>query len=96
MPLEFEWDERKNRSNIQDHGISFKHAAQMFNGRVVEWEDDRWDYGETRMIGIGKVEGRFLRVTFTRREHRIRIISAKKADSHERRKYRRKFETLHI
>ncbi len=93
---EFEWDPQKEIINKQKHGISFKHAAKIFHGPVLQWEDDRSDYGEVRMIGIGPSEGRFLRVVFTRRKNKIRIISAKKAKNHEKRKHRQKFGQLHF
>jgi hypothetical protein len=97
MPqVEFEWNAKKERENRQKHGISFKHAAKIFHGQVLQWENNRFDYGETRMIGIGQTEDRFLRVVFTRRGHKIRIISAKKAKNYEKRKYRQRFGELHI
>jgi uncharacterized protein len=95
-PIEFEWALWKEAINKQKHGISFKHASKIFHGRVLQWEDNRSDYDETRMIGIGVSEGRFLRVVFTRRGNKIRIISAKKAKNHEKRKYRQKFGQLHF
>ena len=83
----FEWDENKNRENIRRHGISFPQAAKIFKGNILEWEDTREDYGETRMIAIGRSERRLVRVVYTLRENRIRIISARKGDKNDRRKY---------
>ena len=85
--MEFEWDENKNRENIQKHGINFKRATKIFNGPVVRWIDNREDYGETRYIAIGRSEGKLLTVVYTMRGIKIRIISARKAVKHERRKY---------
>jgi len=85
--LEFEWDENKNRINIEKHYVSFNRAAKIFSGNVLEWEDTRRDYGETRIIAIGRAEGRLLRVVHTKRGNRIRIISAKKANKDDRRNY---------
>jgi uncharacterized protein len=87
----FEWALGKERENIQKHGISFARAAKMFRNPVVRWVDDRWDYGETRMIAIGHNEGFFMRVTYTLRGRKIRIISAQKAKNHDKRQYQRKF-----
>ena len=89
MPITFEWDERKNRQNIEKHGISFRRAATIFNGRVLQWEDNRKDYGEERRIAIGLTEARILQVVYTLRNRNIRIISARKATKDERRKYLR-------
>ena len=87
MPTIFEWDERKNRQNIEKHGISFRRAATIFNGRVLQWEDNRKDYGEERRIAIGRTEHRILQVVYTLRNRNLRIISARKATKDERQKY---------
>ena len=86
MPITFEWDERKNQRNIEKHGISFRRAATIFNGRVLQWEDNRKSYGEERRIAIGRTEARIC-VVYTLRNRNIRIISARKATKDERRKY---------
>ena len=87
MPVTFEWDERKNRQNIEKYGISFQRAAAIFNGQVLRWEDTRKNYGEERRSAIGRTENRILQVVYTPRNGNIRIISARKATKNERRKY---------
>jgi uncharacterized protein len=49
--------------------------------------DDRQDYGEDRYNVIGLVEDHLLFVAYTLRSNRIRIISARLAEPHERRQY---------
>ena len=83
---QFIWDPIKNRTNIAKHGISFPTAAKIFDGPLLE-EDTRQDYGETRIIALGRSEGRILYVVYTRRNSVIRIISARKANSDERAEY---------
>lgn len=85
--MEFEWDEKKNRVNIEKHHVNFSLAAKIFDGDVLEWEDTRKDYGETRIIAMGRSEGRLLRVVYTKRGNKIRIISARKANKNDRRNY---------
>jgi uncharacterized protein len=51
--------------------------------------DDREDYGEERINLIGICEGVLLHVTYTERESRIRIISARRAERHEQDDYYR-------
>ncbi len=51
MP-EFEWDEKKNKTNIEKHGISFETASLIFDGTVLTWLDDRKHYGEIRKHSI--------------------------------------------
>ena len=85
--MEFEWDENKNRINIEKHHVNFQRAAKIFEGDVLEWEETRRDYGETRIIAIGHSEGRLLRVVYTQRGNKIRIISARKANKNDRQNY---------
>ena len=84
---QFSWDPIKNRINITKHRISFSKAAKLFDGPRLEKEDTRRDYGETRIIALGRSEGRILRIVYTRRNSVIRIISARKANKHERAAY---------
>ena len=84
---QFEWDPIKNRINIARHGISFRMAAKLFDGPRYEREDVRQDYGETRIIAVGRSKGRILHVVYTLRNSVIRIISARKANRHERAEY---------
>ena len=54
---------------------------------AIERLDDREDYGENRFNIIGMVDGRLLFVAYTLRDDTIRIISARGAEPHERRRY---------
>ena len=85
--LEFEWDENKNQVNIRRRGISFQEASRIFRLSTLDEIDDREDYGETRIASIGEADGRILYVVYTWRNNVIRIISARRANRHERRKY---------
>lgn len=91
MPeLEFEWDEDKAKANLAKHGVSFLTASEIFVNECIVRVDDREDYGELRLIALGRVELSIYRVVFTgRSEHLIRIISAQKAAKHEREIYYR-------
>jgi uncharacterized DUF497 family protein len=84
----FEWDEDKNRANIQKHKIDFADIPAIFNGPMLVELDEREDYGEERWIGIGFLRDIVVVVVFTeRRQDTIRIISARKASKHERKRY---------
>ena len=63
--MEFEWDEDKRQSNLRKHGIDFVRAAAIFNGPVLEKVDNRYNYGETRFVALGEVEGVVLFVVIT-------------------------------
>jgi len=86
--MPFEWDAAKNRANIRKHGIDFADAARIFDGLVLERADDRFDYGEERIVAVGEVEGRTILVVYSRRGGNRRIISARKASRNERQSYR--------
>jgi uncharacterized DUF497 family protein len=84
--MRYSWDERKNRSNIARHGIVFGDAKRIFEGPTVEQVDDRFDYGEVRVYAIGLVNGLEITVVYTDEDDGTRrIISAWRAEPHERR-----------
>lgn len=85
--LNFEWDPKKNESNYNKHGIYFEDAIYIFLNMTFEQQDERHDYGEVRVIALGKVDGRVLDVVYTDRGTRRRMISARMADRNERRDY---------
>ena len=86
--MEFEWDSAKERANRKKHGVSFRMAAKVFlDPFAIEFED-RDAAGEPRFCIIGLVEGRMLFVAYTMRDDAVRIISARGAEPHEKRKYR--------
>jgi uncharacterized protein len=86
--MNFEWDERKNQSNLAKHGFDFADASRIFNLPVAVELDDREDYGDDRWIGTGLLNGRVVVVVYTEPDAQtIRIISLRKALSHERKQY---------
>lgn len=86
--MKFEWDENKNKSNIEKHGIDFDDAKGVFKDEnSIVSPDLRKDYGEGRWKIIGKIFGSIISVIYTMREEAIRIISARKASRKEREEY---------
>ena len=84
----FEWDEDKNRANVQKHKIDFADIPAIFNSPMLIELDERKDYADDRWIGIGFLRDIVVVVVFTeRRQDTIRIISARKASKHERKRY---------
>ncbi len=83
--MNFEWDDDKNAANLAKHGIAFEEAATIFDGEYLSFEDRRIDYGELRLTTLGRLAGEvIIVVVHTDRDERIRIISARKANRHER------------
>jgi uncharacterized DUF497 family protein len=91
----FEWDPDKAATNLRKHGVSFETATRAFADPFVLQEQDRLEDGEQRWQTIGLVDDHLLlMVAHTIREEDegeiievIRIISARKADRSERRRY---------
>jgi uncharacterized DUF497 family protein len=85
--MNYEWDEKKRKSNIDKHGIDFVAAITIFkDNERIETEDTRNDYGETRLQVIGEARPGILFVVYTLRDRGSsrRIISARKANNQER------------
>jgi hypothetical protein len=86
--MEFVWDDPKNDANIRDHGFDFKDAWKVFSFPMMVALDDRHNYGEERWVGMGLLEGRIVVIVFTEPiADTIRVISLRKALSHERSHY---------
>ena len=80
----FDWDDPKNERNARIRGLAFEDAALIFDGDVVEWRDQRRDYGEARMVAVGRVGDRFVTVVYVDRDGMRRIISAWPSNRKER------------
>lgn len=88
MTMQFEWDDSKAEANYAKHGIPFNLAVRVFDDPFrLEIEDDRFDYGEERIITLGLIDGRVYVVIYTPRDDHCRIISARKANARESRRY---------
>jgi uncharacterized DUF497 family protein len=88
--MPFEWDERKNQSNIKKHGVSFEQAAVVFESSAQIYFDAESSLDEDRYVAIGFSGVRMLTVVFVyRHDDMIRIISARKASSPEEKRYER-------
>ncbi len=88
--LQFEWDETKNTANQKKHGVSFEEAKTVFaDGFARLIHDPDHSEGEARFILLGmSIHFHLLIVCHCERDvDRIRIISARKADKHERKEY---------
>ena len=86
MPSGFEWNEDKAARNIQKHGVTFAEAeTAFFDPLAVVIPDPKHSDDEDREIIFGHSDrGRLLVVSYTSRPPHLRIISARRADSNER------------
>ena len=89
MPLSFEWDENKARSNLAKHDVSFEEASTVFGDPLsLTIPDPAHSRAEDRSVVIGNSHQRkLLVVAHTERGDNIRIISARRASRRERKNY---------
>jgi uncharacterized DUF497 family protein len=82
----YEWDEAKNKINLEKHGIAFNVAIEVFSDANAIVQFNREVDGEVRDQIIGRLDGEIiiLFVVFTKRGNKIRLISARKANKQER------------
>ena len=85
--MKYEWDENKNRLNIEKHFIDFNDAKEIFNdGCRLEYMVHK--NNEDRVVVIGKVNDIVIVVVYTMRNKNIRLISARMARRIERKEYK--------
>ena len=84
---DFEWDDVKAASNFAKHGVSFEQARLALGdpSPLVGHVDQ--NSGEDRFTILGMSGAILLHVTYTHREDRFRIISARKANRNDRKAY---------
>ncbi|HET9742104.1 MAG TPA: BrnT family toxin [Terriglobales bacterium] len=87
--MKFEWDQRKDASNRQKHGVGFREAASVFADPLsITFRDIDHSFSEERFLTMGlSVWGRALLIAHTENEEAIRIISARLATIREKRFY---------
>jgi uncharacterized DUF497 family protein len=83
LSVRYTWDETKRQANLKKHGLDFADAEKVFAGPLLLINDDRADYGEQRMIGIGLLDCLVVLIVHVESDATIRIISMRRADSDE-------------
>lgn len=85
--MAFEWDEAKRRTNRAKHGLDFADLEKFDWSDPVTFADDRKDYGELRLIALSGYAGALHAVVFTTRGANVRIISFRRANRKEVKRY---------
>lgn len=87
--MQFEWDREKAESNLEKHGVAFPDAATAFGDPLsLTISDPGHSTDESRYVLVGHaVSGTLLVVVHTYRDEVVRLISARRATSLERRTY---------
>ena len=87
--MEFEWDREKAKRNLRKHKVSFDEAMTIFYEPLsATFDDPDHSTDEERLITIGySSRSRLLVVSHTERGKTIRIINARPATAHERKRH---------
>jgi hypothetical protein len=89
MPLIFEWDPGKAKSNRRKHGVSFEEACTIFGDSLsISIPDGTHSKEEARSLTIGRSNlGNLLVVAHADSETSVRLISARRSTRSERKEY---------
>ena len=85
--MKIEYDPDKNQRNIRKRKLSFDLVETFELDTALIWEDDRYDYGEIRYCALGYIGIALFHLTFTCRDDTIRVISLRKANKREVKRY---------
>jgi uncharacterized protein len=81
--MRFTRDGGKRGRNLQVHGLDFVDVKEVFAEPTFTFEDDRFAYGEQRLVTLGVLRGFVVSIVHTETPHTIRVISFRKATKHE-------------
>jgi hypothetical protein len=85
--VQIEFDPVKDANNRQKHGVSLAVAGELDWDAALVWADDRFEYGETRIIALAPGTGILYYAVFVDRGHVRRIISLRRANRREVKHY---------
>jgi uncharacterized protein len=85
--MAFSWDPAKRDRILADRGLDFADAGDVFAGPLIEAVDDRFDYGEERLVTVDFLDERMVVIIWTWRGDARHIISIRKANEREQRRY---------
>jgi uncharacterized DUF497 family protein len=85
--MDISFDPAKDARNVARRGISFARAEDFDWAGALIVEDTRRDYGEPRFQALGVIEDRLHMLVFTPRADTVHIISLRKANDREIRRY---------
>jgi uncharacterized DUF497 family protein len=82
------FDPVKREATLADRGLDFEDVVVVFEGPTFSTADDRFDYGEERIVTVGFLADRMVVVVWTPRDDARHVISMRKANEREQAKYR--------
>ncbi|MHB8286217.1 MAG: BrnT family toxin [Caulobacteraceae bacterium] len=88
--MEIEFDRRKRDLTLNNRGLDFARAGEVFADFHLTIEDRRFDYGEARYQTLGRLDGVVIMVVWTPRSQARRIISMRRCHAQAREDYERR------
>jgi uncharacterized DUF497 family protein len=85
--MKISYDPSKRKKTLEERQLDFEQAPLIFAGLVHTFEDDRFDYSERRWITFGLLHGRLVTLVWTPRGECCHIISLRKCNEREKKKY---------
>jgi hypothetical protein len=85
--MEIEFDQDKRDKTLQERGLDFARAVEVFAGIHFTGQDTRMHYVEDRFISVGWLDARLVVLVWTPRGEVRRIISMRKANEREKALY---------
>ena len=81
------YDPAKRAETLRERGLDFEEAAEVFAGVVIDIPDERFEYGEARVLTVGHLRGRMVVVVWTARGDTRQVISMRKASAREQARF---------
>ncbi|OOF85597.1 hypothetical protein BKG93_04305 [Rodentibacter ratti] len=85
--MKIEYYPNKSQRNIEERNLSFDEVAFFEWRTAIIWQDNRFNYSEPRFLSLGLLGDRVHSICFTPIQNGIRVISFRKANKREVRKY---------
>lgn len=86
------YDPNKRLATLRERGLDFDDAVEVFDDFTLDIQDERFDYGEERILTIGLLRGRMVVVVWTPRDEVQHIISMRKANAREQTRFGKRLE----
>ena len=94
--MRLEFDKAKSNKNSRERGLPFEMVELFEFDTAIIMQDMRKEYGETRIIAYGHIDGRLHVLCFKPiARHHIRVISLRKANAKEQKRYGEEAQTIH-
>jgi uncharacterized protein len=90
--MKITFDPAKREATLRDRGLDFADAAHVFAGKTLDDPDERRDYGERRIITVGKLGERMVIVAWTPRGDARHVFSMRKANAREKKRFGQRLE----